>query len=260
MSHPSPDIEPAVRDPKKLRRTAWILVAMMVAGGVLILKAYEQWTVKNAADDRPAIIYRITKERDLRMSRQDGEIVDLYDLKGKVVLIQTASLHQPETDGRSHGVMRRMAAEFADEPDFVLLTLLVDPLPRGDLESTLAETAAARSMELPKWWLGSTSPDPLHRFIKDQLKTSVFPHQEDGKWIYDTSLVLLDRHRHIRRAVVPQKTQKGPPYVARFDFDEAAGWDSQGVKTGTDLSNEEELESLLAKTIRELLVEPELKR
>jgi hypothetical protein len=60
---------------------------------------------------------------------------------------------------------------------------------------------------------------------------------------------------HVRRAVVPQKVG-GPPFIATFDFAQAAEWDLKGTKTGTDRSNVEELELLLNHTIDKLLAEP----
>ena len=54
--------------------------------------------------------------------------------------------------------------------------------------------------------------------------------------------------------MVPQK-QGGPPFVATFDFQQAAAWDAQGAKTGTDRNNVGELEHLLNRTIDKLLVE-----
>ena len=54
MPRPDPSMEPAIRDPKKLRNTALILVGMMILGGVLILNAYEKWSLGKAQDDRPA--------------------------------------------------------------------------------------------------------------------------------------------------------------------------------------------------------------
>ena len=67
MHAPDFNFEPAVRDPKKLRNTALILVGVMLLGGWLVLKAYEKWSVSQSGDNRPAVIYRITKERDLRI-------------------------------------------------------------------------------------------------------------------------------------------------------------------------------------------------
>ncbi|MFU8894068.1 MAG: hypothetical protein ACNA8L_10605 [Luteolibacter sp.] len=261
MSQPPPEFEPVVPDPRKLRLTAMILVVIMIVGGVVILKAYERWTVKSADDDRPRFYYRITKERDLRVMRQDGEVADLWDLHGKVWVLQVASMADAETGAVASEVMDRLAATFSDEGDFALVTLLLDPIPREDLEETLAGFAEERGMLLPQWWLGTNDAVDLHRFIKNQLKASVFPHLDDeGKWVFDTTLTLIDRNRHIRHAVVRQKNQAGPPYLAAFDFDQAAGWDAEGIKTGTERSNVEVLESLLQKTIRELLVEePEAK-
>ncbi len=103
-------------------------------------------------------------------------------------------------------------------------------------------------MRLPQWWLAANDAPTTHKFIKTELRANIFPHQKDGGWIHDSAIVLIDRNGHVRRAVVPQ--------VATFDFDQAARWDEEGKKTGTDRSNAEELELLLAKTIDELLAEP----
>ena len=93
-------------------------------------------------------------------------------------------------------------------------------------------------MKLPQWWLGGNEPKTLHKFIKNELKTNIYPNEADGKWLYDSSIVLIDKNGHIRRAVVPQK-QGGPPFIATFDFEQAAAWDAKGAKTGTDRTNVE---------------------
>ncbi|MCB1133498.1 MAG: hypothetical protein KDN05_20435, partial [Verrucomicrobiae bacterium] len=119
----------------------------------------------------------------------------------------------------------------------------------------IEQTAAKEGMHLPQWWLASTDQKTLHKFIKNELKAGEFPHEKDGKWMFDSSIVLIDREGNIRRAVVPQK-RGGPPFVATFDFAEAAEWDARGAKTGTERSNVEELEQLLRKTIDTLLSSP----
>jgi hypothetical protein len=255
MPHPDSSLEPAVRDPKKLRNTALILVAIMILGGWLILKAYEQWSIGQAKDDRPAIIYRITPERDLRMLRQDGEIVNLVDLRGNVVAINITSLRDPQAATLSMAVMKRLATARVGNEHFKLITLVVDPLDAEKLRPGLAEFATANSINLPKWWVGSNEPKTLHKFIKNELKTNVYPNEADGKWHYDSAIVLIDKNGHIRRGVVPQKAG-GPPFVATFDFDQAAEWDAQGAKTGTSNNNAGELELLLNNTIDKLLAEP----
>jgi hypothetical protein len=252
------DLEPAVRDPRKLRRTAWILVAVMVLGGWLVLKAYETWAAQQATDTRPAIIHRIQKERDLRLLRQDGKMAELFDLRGGVFALNALSLRDPEAASRSMAVMKRLAEQRAGEKDFHLVTLVIDPIPADELRDTLAKAAETHGMKLPQWWLGCNEPGTLHKFIKNELKASVYPNDTGGKWNYDPSIVLIDRNGHLRRAVVP-KTRNGKPAkpeVVGFDFDQAARWDAAGMKSGTDRSNEAELEILLEKTIDLLRTEP----
>ena len=169
MPLPDPSLEPAVRDPKKLRNTAFVLVGIMVLGGWLVLKAYEGWSVSQANDDRPAVIYRITPERDLRMLRQDGKTVDLVELRGKVIAVNVFSLRDPELAARSMAVMRRLAESRAANPDFHLVSLVIDPLPAEKLLATLTETATTHGMKLPQWWLGGNEPKTLHKFIKNRM-------------------------------------------------------------------------------------------
>ena len=255
MPLPDPSLERAIRDPKKLRNTALILVGMMLVGGWLVLKAYEQWSKGRSSDDRPAVIYRITPERDLRMLRQDARTVDLVNLRGNVIAVQVMSRRDPQASELGMTVMKRLAAARAATSGLNLVTLVIDPEPSEKLLKSLADTAATHRMTLPQWWCGSNEPKTLHKFIKNELKSNVYPYEKDGKWLYDSSIVLLDKNGHIRRAVVPQK-QGGPPFIATFDFEQAAAWDAKGAKTGTDRSNVAELETLLNHTIDKLLAEP----
>jgi len=249
------DSAAAERDPRKLRRTAWILVAIMIAGGVLILAAYEKFAIRQSADDRPAIVHRIRKERDLRLIRQDGKTAELFDLRGHVFVLNVVSLANPASAERSLAVMKRLAKTHAGTADFQLVSLVVDPPPAGEVVSTLARTAELHGMTLPQWWLGANEAATVRKFIKNELKPSTPPYEVDGKVVFDPAIVLIDRNGHLRRAVVPQK-RGGPPFIATFDFDQAAKWDADKLKTNTDLSNEAQLEVLLENTIDTLLAEP----
>jgi cytochrome oxidase Cu insertion factor (SCO1/SenC/PrrC family) len=251
---PTP-LEPAIRDPRKLRRTAWLLVIFIVLGGTMIYLAYQKSAERQNQDLRPAVITRIAKEKDLRVLRQDGAQVDLLENEGKVWVAAAISATQLESSARSLDVMRRLARRYSDRDDFVLVCLAIDSGEREILDALLAETATKLGATLPQWWVASQRQEELHKFVKNEFKATQFPHQENGKWTYDTSLVVVDRNRHVRNAVIPQK-QGGPPFVARFDFDQAAGWDAKGVKSGTGRTNAEELEQRLIETIETLLAEP----
>lgn len=253
MPYPA-DLEPAVRDPKKLRRTALVLVAVMVLGGSLILMAYTKWVGKQAGNDRPSIVHRIQPERSLRVLLQDGKQADLMDLRGKVFALHVIHSKQMEDAKHSLPVLHRVAEHFAAKEDFFVVTLMLDPGEATGLAAKLKDIAESQRMELPRWWLASSEPKTMQTFIRKELKPSVIPEEVDGRWQYDASVVLVDRNGHLRRAVVPQK-QGGPPYIAAFDFDQAAKWDLEGKLTGTDLDNRQQLELLMVQTIDKLLEE-----
>ena len=238
---PIHDLEPVVPDPKKLRRTAWILVAIMFVGGFVILKAYGKRTLEAKSDDRPSFVTQISERKDLTFLRQDGKVTDLMSLKGKVLVVQSLPQAQPN--------------DFSTD-----VTLVLDPGPAKALPAQLQAVAADLGAELPQWVVGSNEKETLHKFIKNEFKANMLPYEEDGKWAYDDSLVLIDRNRHVRRAVVRKVKADQPGVVSSnqvvtFDFRQAVEWDEKGLITGTDLSNVQRMEELLGETIETLLAE-----
>ncbi|MGC4015989.1 MAG: hypothetical protein QM755_15900 [Luteolibacter sp.] len=251
----NPPLQPAVRDPKALRRTAFTLVGIMILGGVMVHLAYQKWSKNHQQDDEAARISRIVPGRELDVLRQDGTRGRVPEGSGKVWVVAAVSAAAPETAEISTGVMKRLAEHYAPDEDVMFTTLVIDPGAPEQLEAKLKAQAELLGAKLPKWTVASTEPETLHKFIKNEFKTSLYPHLENGKWVFDTSIVLIDRNRHVRNAVIPQK-RGGEPYVARFDFDQAAQWDTRGVKTGTDRTNVQELERVLQDTIEQLRKEP----
>jgi cytochrome oxidase Cu insertion factor (SCO1/SenC/PrrC family) len=224
----------------------------MVVGGILILKAYEKRARETAKDDRPSFLSQISEEKDLSFVRQDGELTDLLSLEGKVIVVQSLASNQP--DPLATAAMQRLSEHFKGEDDVALVTLMLDPGKPDQLKGELQALADEIGAELPQWTVASNDRPTLHKFIKNEFKANMFPYEKDGEWRYDPSLVLIDSERRVRRVVIPQK-RGGAPYVGTFDFDQAAKWDVEGIKTGTTRSNVEQLEELLAQTINNLLTE-----
>jgi len=249
---PEIEFEPVTPDPKKLRRTALILGFIMIAGGFLILKAYEKMSFEAAKDNRPSFVTQISARKDLLFMRQDGERKEMLMLKGSVLVVQCLPKDQP--DEVTTGVMKRLEEKFEGREDFALVTLMLDPGKAEGLKEELGNFAKDLGAELPFWTVATNERETLHKFIKNEFKANMFPYQRDGEWTYDQSLVLIDKNRHVRRAVVPQK-RGGAPYVAKFDFEQAAKWDADGIKTGTGFSNVDQLERLLVETVEILLKE-----
>ena len=272
MRTPAEPLVPVERDPRKLRRTALILVALMVASGVGIPLAYKKWmreqSEKAKTDqqpalagnpggvekpERPAIVGRIDNKAEFGVVRQDASGAKVSELFGKVWVVCGVSVKEPDGWKATREVLLRLNQRYAGNDDFRIVCFTIDPNKEG--HEVLDAAAKELGVGLPKWWFAGAGEEFVHKFLKNQLKLGIMPHQKDGKWVYDSSITLVDRDRHIRRAVIPQQ-RGGQPYVAPFDFAQAADWDAKGVKTGVDRNNSEQLEFLLTQTIDELLAQP----
>ncbi len=246
------DFEPVTPDPKKLRRTAFILVLVMIVGGVVILKAYEKRNKEAAKDDRPSFVTRISEQKDLVFLRQDGQQKDLLSLKGKVLVVQCLASNQD--DPLTTPAMKRLAEQYQANEDVALVTLMLDPGSSEGLKDQLVQLSTKLGANLPQWTVASNDRPTLHKFIKNEFKANMLPYEKEGAWQYDRSLFLIDKNRHVRKAVVPQQ-RGGAPYVASFDFEQAQKWDIEGILTKTENSNVEQIEVLLGQTIEVLLKE-----
>ncbi len=246
------DLEPVTPDPKKLRRTAFILVLVMIVGGVVILKAYEKRSKEAAKDDRPSFVTRISEQKDLVFMRQDGQQKDLLSLKGKVLVVQCLASNQE--DSLTTPAMKRLAEQYKANEDVALVTLMLDPGPSEGLKDQLSQLSAKLGANLPQWTVASNERPTLHKFIKNEFKANMLPYEKEGVWQYDRSLFLIDKNRHVRKAVIPQQ-RGGAPYVASFDFEQAQKWDDEKLTTKTENSNVQQIEVLLGQTIEVLLKE-----
>jgi hypothetical protein len=247
-------LEPAVRDPKKLRRTAFILVLIMILGAVVIPWAYGATMKNKNKDETPAFVSRIVSGRQLDVTLQDGSFAQVPDSSGIVWIVCAANSEGTVVSARTLEVMKRMREHYAAEDDVRLVTLVLDSGKPEDLINLLSQKATTLGAELPKWWVGSQQQETLHKFVKNEFKASLYPHLENGEWQYDTSIFLIDRNRHLRKGVVSQKL-RNESYPVSFDFDQAAEWDAKGIKTGVDRTNVQQLEQVLINTVDKLLLE-----
>ncbi len=106
-------------------------------------RRYETWAKRQTSDTRPALIHRIRKERDLRVIRQDGKTADLFDLRGKVWVVNTLALGAPDLSQRSQEVMKRLAEKYAGVADFALVSLVLDPPPADQVVATPPPTSSS---------------------------------------------------------------------------------------------------------------------
>lgn len=255
--YPAQDLEPAVRDPKKLRLTGAVLAVLIVVSGFGILIAYNQSAKRQAGDDRPAL-GQGRLDKNFRVWRQDESEAGLLDMAGEVFVISAVSFEQAEDWRHTRKVLENLKARYGERDDFHIVMLTVDP--ENEPPAKLGAYAKDLGAELPFWWLAGASEESIHKFLKRRLKAQLVPQNKDGKWEYDPSLVVIDRDRHLRQATVRARNAEGKELNFRnpvpFDFEEAAEWDAEGRSEGLEKSNVETLEGLLHKTIDQLLEQP----
>jgi cytochrome oxidase Cu insertion factor (SCO1/SenC/PrrC family) len=119
-------LEPAERDPVRLRRTGWPIGVIMVAGGVLVMAAYLLKLRADAKDDRPHIVGRLIMAtfggRD-----QHGNIFATSMLEDKITLIAPLSGRNEARMAESLRVMKMVAERFPEDEQLRFVGITVDP-------------------------------------------------------------------------------------------------------------------------------------
>jgi len=241
---------PAERDPVKLRRTALTLVTLMIVSAIGVYIAYMKLAERQASDETPSFKGRI--EKNFKVWRQDESEGDLAEMDGEVYVIAPVLFSKPETWRHTREVLERLSRRYAERSDFHIICLTVDP--EGEPPAKLKGYAEELGAKLPQWWLGATREESVHKFLKNILKMEMIPHKVDEEWVYDGTLVVIDRDRHIRKGTV--RTDKRARMDAPFDFEAAAKWDAEHPTPGDPTRVSRDLENLLQHVIDHVLAKP----
>lgn len=253
-------LEPADRDPVKLRNTALILTALMVVGSFAILWAYNRFAEKTADTERPSFLSAIGGADEVHILTSDGERRTMEDLKGSVVLTFAVTSELMEESEPTIAAVREVLAHYSSaESQPKLLVFVLD----GDEEKpeSVAHVLTEFGQEPNIWRVPASEDrkDSLRAFIKSKIRFGIYPHEKDGKMVYDSQLVLLDQHLQIRGPV-------GVPIG--WDFEKVAGWEEafEEAKKTSDVDqlnappiSSEDLRKLLKKSIDYLYANPDEK-
>ena len=142
---------PVERDEKKLRRTALILTAFAIMGGIGIISAYARFAKNANREDRPSYVGEL--RHNLPVVRQDGQRSGLDSLQGKVWIVNSVSVTQPESCTLSQSMVKAMEEKYRDNPDVAFVSMVIDPGAPETATKVLTEAAATQNASLPKWWL-----------------------------------------------------------------------------------------------------------
>ena len=241
-------LEPADRDPVKLRNTALILTAFMVVGGFAILWAYNRFAEKTADTERPSFLTAIGGADEVFILTSDGERRTMEDLKGSVVLTFVVTSELAAESEPTISAVREVLAEYPDaEKRPKLLIFVLD----GDEEKpeSVAKVLSEFGQEPEVWRVPASEDreDSLRAFLKSKIRFGIYPHEKEGKLIYDSQLMLLDQHLQIRGPV-------GVPIG--WDFEKVADWERQ-YEEAKKTNNEEDLvpPKISTEELRKLLIQ-----
>ncbi|YCM44979.1 hypothetical protein V2O64_02965 [Verrucomicrobiaceae bacterium 227] len=191
-------LEPADRDPKKLRSTAIKIVIFMICSGIFLQYSYTQYRKRTADSDRPSLETKIT-ETEVELLTADGRMRNFQDLKGKITLALTLSKEIQAESLPTLEAVREVMEAFKDAPEKpVILAFVLDGsnTEPGEMKAVLSEFG-----EEPDVWrvaANDSSKSSLRSFTKTKLRFNRMPTEKDGVFDYDTRLVLLDQFLHVR--------------------------------------------------------------
>lgn len=192
------DLEPVERDPAKLRKTAFILTAVMLIGGVLVMADYLRTIRAQDATGRPAFEGRLN--RNFAAVGHDKKLVTVGELEGKVWLATAVVLAQKDKTAENIAALQKAATHFKDRDDLHFVVFTADP--ETDQPERMAAFAAELGLENdPRWWFAAAGEEQMRGFLRTQLKLGAtgFKEVEGGKVLmFPTVIRVVDRHRHLR--------------------------------------------------------------
>lgn len=240
-------LEPADRDPKKLRATAIKLVIFMIVSGVVLTFAYKRYQEKTSDSRRPSFETRIT-EPEVELLTADGKERNLQELQGNVTLVLTLPKTPNPESKPTLDALREVMDAFKDEPEkprllvFVLDGSNTEP---GEMSKVLAEYG--KEPEVLRVVADEDAKTSLRSFTKTKMRFNRIPTEKDGIFDYDTRLVLLDQNMFVR----------GIPGVTEgWDFETVAEMERKYEEAKKE-SPEEDLNPLPMTTpkLREILID-----
>lgn len=224
-------LEPAERDPKKLRATAIKLVIFIVLSGILLNFAYNRYvSEQSGTSDRPSFLTKIT-EPEVELLTADGKLRNLQDLQGKITLVLTLPITPQSESEPSLKALEKVMTHFKDREDKpVILVFVLDGSNSEPEKMSGVLSQYGNEPDVLRVVASEDGKSSLRSFLKAKMRFNVTPTEEDGKFIYDSRLVLLDQHLHVR----------GHPGASRgWDFEKVAGFDRQYEQAKLDHPDKE---------------------
>ena len=192
-------LEPADRDPAKLRKTGLILAAIMMVGGVVVIMDYLPTLKRQSESGRPSIVTRLRK--NFAAVTHDKKTVGLGELEGKVWLVTSVCLSQKDKTEENMKALKALGDDFKEQDDVRFVVFTVDP--EVDLPEKMAEFAGELGLaDDPQWWFLAAGEERTRSYLRSQLKlgaTGMKKLEEGGEVLmFPTVICIVDQNMHVR--------------------------------------------------------------
>ncbi len=185
---------------------------ILIYGTVAVLSVVFVWFMFGVADTLPEQPEPLVSEagraevgelfpigRDLDLVNQTGEEVSLADLKGKVWLVAQFFAVCPMCAERNGAELVKIRDTFADEEDFHMVCITVDP--ETDTVERLKDYGAALGADPGRWWFASAGDEAkTHEYLEQELKFFRIRERRDpvdiethGRFAHDLGFLVVDR-------------------------------------------------------------------
>ena len=198
-------LEPAEVDPKKLRKTAFILVGMMLLGAVAVTAAYIKLATNQKEDYRPAFVNELKGHMQLQLA--DGTVTDTSQIEPDIWLYYQTSFAERDSHEEREKAFALLPAEGVQRVEF-----FVDMDPNSEEDRATMATLPTQ----PGLWRVAGKAKVVEKYLKSGIRFGTVPHEKDGELIYDTSVAVLKRD--YPEGKNPRTHVRGE----MFDFDRAA--------------------------------------
>ncbi|NWK55337.1 hypothetical protein HW115_06925 [Verrucomicrobiaceae bacterium N1E253] len=195
------DLEPAERNPAELRRTAFILVAIMIIGAGFVLYAYRKHE-QSQDPKRPPIVAKISK--NLAAKNQHNQLVSLSELEGKVWFAAPICVSQLDENQHALAMMKELWQHYSDNDQVRFVFLSIEGADQGVEAEELMAAMKSLGIDDDRCWFLTTGDTGKQRgYIKDQLRLGLVIERKEGeaggKWKFPSEIALIDRKMHLRQ-------------------------------------------------------------
>lgn len=184
MKSAAEGLEPAEVNPAQLRKTAFILVGLILIGAVAVTSSYIATTKRQREDPRPAFVNELKGHIKLQLS--DGTVVDTSDIQEDVWLY-----YQTSFDQRDSHPEREAALALLPEEGVRQVVFFVDMDPNNEEDKARMATLEQE----PGVWKVAAKAKVMEKYLKAGIRFGTIPHMKDGELVYDSSVALLKRDR-----------------------------------------------------------------